>query len=224
MNKIVLSIVVLLLVFNASAVLLVMANEKEEFKRATPYEATPSEVDIKDMPKIVVYNRSYEKPDDKNISLLLQEALDRAEKVENQIRNIVAKDLVRVSYWNGEYSGAVYVRADKMYHSFVFKSSAPLLISQYSKVIYKDKFGGKDRNNEISILFYDDKDCIKSFDYENGKDSTTLSFFPDNKLAECGLIINNEKYYRAQWDENGKIINQNMRTISDAEKQENNQQ
>lgn len=200
---------VLLIITTFSIGVLGMEKDKTKFKQYQPYKATSEEVDMSNMPKLVVYDRDFEKPSDEKMEELVLKALDMAEKEENRIRHIMAKKIVPVTCWNMMCSGSVLVEAEKTRYSFTFKGSTTN-IQQFNGYVYKDRIGGtRNLDEEIFILFHNDTDCIKSFTY--GSD-ISLGFYPCNKL-EGFSFSESGKHYIARWDEEGKILEQKISEI-----------
>ena len=180
-----------------------------------PYKATADEIATTNIAKKVVYDQTFEEPTNEIFKDRLHEALNMAAEEESRIRYMVAQGMVRTNYWNGMYSGSVIVESQKTICRFTFKSSK-LELQQVEKIVFSDKINGKrDRSSGYSFTFlHDSSDSVSSFSHGQGEKKVTLGFHENGKLESCGLTIGDE-YYRASWDEDGKLVSETKRKIKE---------
>ena len=183
--------------------------KREEY---VPYEATADEIVLTNVDKIVAYERAFQQPENGIFKKRLDEILSMAEEEESRIRHMVAKGMVRTNVWSGMYSGSVIVGSQKSRFRFIFKSSS-MDIQQVDRIVFEDRMYGKRKPSECyTFTFHDQTDYVSSFTCGEGTDKVVLNFYPKNRLASCGLTIGDE-YYRAQWDESGKLVSETKRKI-----------
>lgn len=184
-----------------------------KMEKYIPYEATADEIAMTNIAEKVGYNQTFERPKNEAFRKRLDDALQMAQDEESRIRHMQAKGMVKKSYWNGLYTGSVIVQSEKAVYSFSLGATGEKL-GQVDKTVYVDKPYGKEKKKAqcCSFVFHDNADSVSSFSYGQGEGKVTLNFHPKNQLASCGLTIG-EEYYRAQWDENGKLVSETRRKI-----------
>lgn len=175
-------------------------------------EFTSDEINSQ-VPKMLICERTFEMPKDKEYKEALKNALSLADNEISIVRYMLNSGRVKKSYWNGRYSGGAAVKNKKIAYSFTLRVRDDKIIGcgQVNKEIYKDIVGGKrDLSKRFRIMHFDKTNIVKTFTYGNLETKKYLEFFPDGNLKHCGIALSN-KYYRGYWDENGNLADEIVR-------------
>ena len=175
-------------------------------------EFTSDEINSQ-VPKMLICERTFEIPKDKECEEALKDALSLADNEISIVHYMVNSGRVKKSYWNGAYSGGATVKDKKTTYSFCLYVKDDKIIScgQVNKYVYKDKVGGiRNLSKSLSASYFYNTNIVKSFHSGRLETLKSLSFYTNSYLKDCGIVFSN-KYYFAQWDENGNIVYENVR-------------
>jgi len=175
-------------------------------------EFTSDEINSQ-VPKMLICERTFEMPKDKEYEEVLKDTLSLADNEISIVRYMHNSERVKKSYWNGSYSGGAAVKNKKIAYSFTLRVKDDKIIGcgQVNKEIYKDIVGGKrDLSKRFRIMHFGNTNIVKTFTYGNLETTKNLDFYPNGNLKRCGIALSN-KYYIAKWDENENLIDEIIR-------------
>jgi hypothetical protein len=182
-------------------------------------EFTSDEINSQ-VPKMLICERTFEMPKDKEREEALKDALSLADNEISIVRYMLNSERVKKSYWNGSYSGGAAVKNKKIAYSFTLRVRDDKIIGcgQVNKEIYKDIVGGKrDLSKRFRIMHFDKTNIVKTFTYGHLDTKKYFEFYPNGNLKHCMISLSN-KNYRGYWDENGNLADEIVR-IKDWDKE-----
>lgn len=191
-----------------------MSTNKHEVMQRRYYDDAALWNGSAEIPQLVEYDRSYEKPKDQEFAKLLEDALTYVQEKENLIRYMVNSGMVQTNTCKGQLVGRFDFLEENITYSFSL-SAGPRKIGQFDKKYYtagrhKGRNRTQDKTKKLGFVFDVDTDSVRSF-YSNMPQNELLvisfSFYPSNKLERCGLRIK-DKWLSARWNTNGKLIDE----------------
>jgi hypothetical protein len=181
-------------------------------KKYEPREITFDEINSQ-VPKTLICERSFEMPKNEEYAEALNNALSIADNEISIAKYLINNGLVKISYWNGRYSGSVIIKNPKIIYGFTLRVKDDKIISfrQVRKFVNQDKINIKgDLSKRIRINKFDNTNIVKTFTYGDLETKKYFDFYPNGNLKHCGIALSN-KYYRGYWDENGSLTKENIR-------------
>jgi len=173
-------------------------------------EFTSDEINSK-VPKMLICERTFEMPKDKECEEALKNALSLADNEISIVRYMLNSGRVKKSYWNGKYTGGATVKNKKIAYRISLRVKDDKIISfgQVNKKVFKID-GEHDLSKRIRINNFDNTNIVHTFSFGNLETKKSLDFYLNGNLKRCGIALSN-KYYIAKWDKNGNLVDEIVR-------------